>query len=702
MEELKLFDITRKNIGQKLCKALSQYFVLLLIAIMAVVFGIHDYIFFHGITELFTVVVSASIAVVAINSYEVNQNNFFIFLGISHIFIAIYALLHIVTFPGLTLVHMFKYNNLSIEFAVIEQYYQAIAFLIACRYFNRSLDVKKTILWQMIISLGIIFPLIMLDIFNKLIITSDDINSFKIINTIILSLILIITLYILYIKREFLEKRILLLLASSVVLELIINQLQFMGSQGDNLYQKIAHGCYILAYYALYKALTETGLREPYKVLFYELNCLNGALREKNVQLQQVNEELQRENLERKKTEEALRDSETRYRLLMDMLPDSVIIHDGMKINYANKEAAKLVGLEHPRQMLGIELMELIHEDYKEEVLEHINTIIREKREMPPVPRLLRRLDGTVIEVECNTAPFYSQGTLLQIVICRDTSERRKAENNIRLLNEAMEYDKVKTEFFANISHELRTPINVIYGALQLVDYYNENIDEEKRNDIINRYNKIMKQNCYRLLRLVNNLIDITKIDAGYYQMHMKNYNIVSVVEDITLSVVDYVAQKNITLEFDTEVEEKYLACDADKIERIILNLLSNAVKFTPSGGKITVNIDDKGDFIDISIKDSGIGIPEDNLQIIFERFRQVDKSLTRSNEGSGIGLSLVKSLVEMHGGTIKVKSIWGQGSEFIVSLPVVLKEEEEVEEIAVTTESKVHTTNIEFSDIYN
>lgn len=169
------------------------------------------------------------------------------------------------------------------------------------------------------------------------------------------------------------------------------------------------------------------------------------------------------------------------------------------------------------------------------------------------------------------------------------------------------------------------------------------------------------------------------------------------------MSVADYIETKGLSLIFDTTAEEKVIACDAEKIERIILNLLSNAVKFTPCGGKIIVNIEDCTENIHISVKDTGRGIPEDKLNSIFERFVQVDKSLARDNEGSGIGLSLVKCLVELHGGTISVKSKEGYGTEFNIYIPCRLVEEapNKIAGNESMGESCIENINIEFSDIY-
>lgn len=294
---------------------------------------------------------------------------------------------------------------------------------------------------------------------------------------------------------------------------------------------------------------------------------------------------------------------------------------------------------------------------------------------------------------------FDSKGEIIEFQgVGKDITDLKETEKK---LNEVLEYDKLKTEFFANISHELRTPLNVILSTLQLMEYRikknNIGFDQE------GKYLKITKQNCYRLLRLINNLIDITKIDSGYFSVNMKNYNVIYIIEEITLSVAEYIENKDIALLFDTDVEEKIMACDPDQLERIILNLLSNAVKFTEPGGRIIVTVQDKGEHILISVKDTGIGIPEDKLDIIFHRFRQIDKSFTRAHEGSGIGLSLIKSIIEMIGGEINAKSQQGRGSEFIIKLPVKLIDDKDtIIENICNKNNYVDSINIEFSDIYS
>lgn len=286
----------------------------------------------------------------------------------------------------------------------------------------------------------------------------------------------------------------------------------------------------------------------------------------------------------------------------------------------------------------------------------------------------------------------------------RTENLRLKIQEQGKLLDEAMEYDKLKTEFFANLSHEFRTPINVMTSTLQLLNLIREKKHDSENEEKIKQYYHIMNQNCYRLLRLVNNLIDITKIDTGYFKINLRNENIITVIEDITLAVTGYAESKGLEVIFDTDIEEKIMACDPEKIERIILNLLSNAIKFTPFGGKILVSIEDKKSSIMISVKDNGVGIPYAMQKSIFEKFIQVDKSFSRNREGSGIGLSLVKSLVEMHGGTIGILSEYGNGSEFIIKLParVLSEEQTTILEANIARASNEQRVNIEFSDIYD
>lgn len=284
--------------------------------------------------------------------------------------------------------------------------------------------------------------------------------------------------------------------------------------------------------------------------------------------------------------------------------------------------------------------------------------------------------------------------------IFNNITENKKIK---RELDDKICFEKIRTDFFANLSHEFRTPLNVILGSIQLQELY---MSREKENENSQKYKraiKSMKQNCYRLLRLLNNLIDITRIDTGFYNIDLENYDIVNLLKNIVISVEDYVIKQKLNIDFKCDLDNLVLSCDPEKIERVLLNLLSNAIKFTPAGGKITVNVKEKSNKLIIIVQDTGSGIPKDNINTIFDRFSQVDKSLTRNHEGSGIGLSLVKSIIEMHQGEVYLESELNKGSKFFIKLPIRLigksacKDKSDLVCIA-----NVERMNIEFADIYS
>ncbi|NFO15151.1 HAMP domain-containing histidine kinase [Clostridium botulinum] len=288
------------------------------------------------------------------------------------------------------------------------------------------------------------------------------------------------------------------------------------------------------------------------------------------------------------------------------------------------------------------------------------------------------------------------------------TKSKENKELSYEVVNQKNEMYKLKEEeemrsqFFANISHELRTPLNIIISSFQLLRMYNYN--EEEFLKYYNKYENTISQNCSRMLRLINNIIDVTKFDAGCFKMNFVNCEIVSLVENVTLSIAEYEKARKRNIIFDTDCEFLEIKCDPENMERAILNLLSNAIKFTSDNGNIFVNIESENNdkYLSITIKDDGIGIPKDFRKSIFERFVQVDKSFRRNVEGSGIGLSLVKYIVNSHDGEIYLKDTEKKGCEFIINLPNV-KIEEELDEVEFNLHKKDEIDSkilIELSDI--
>ena len=180
-----------------------------------------------------------------------------------------------------------------------------------------------------------------------------------------------------------------------------------------------------------------------------------------------------------------------------------------------------------------------------------------------------------------------------------------------------------------------------------------------------------LRRNSDRLLKLINNIIDTSKIESGSYKLDIKEHDIVYLVEEVVLSMKDYIESRGIELIIDPEMEEKIIECDDSEIEKCIVNLVGNAVKFTDVGGKIEVKIMDLGNRVKISVKDTGVGIDEKYRDAIFDRFGQAYNNISEENGGSGLGLTLTKQLVLLHNGEIYVESEVNKGSEFTIILPV-------------------------------
>lgn len=272
-------------------------------------------------------------------------------------------------------------------------------------------------------------------------------------------------------------------------------------------------------------------------------------------------------------------------------------------------------------------------------------------------------------------------------------------------LKHAVEIESLKTEFFANLSHEFKTPLNIILSTVQLVMNYIEVNNEYPDYNMFNKCLSNIKQNSYRILKIANNLIDMSKIDGNFYSINMGNYNIVEVVENIVQSLAEYMKDNKRNIIFDTIEEEIITACDPDQIERIILNVLSNAMKFTSHGGNIYVGmeVNDRCNKVIIKISNDGEKINFEDRLRIFERFTQSESLLTRRAEGTGIGLTLVKSLVKLHHGEVYVNTEFEEGTQFCIELPIRKMKNfknNNVREKSIV--SKVEKFNIEFSDIYN
>ena len=265
---------------------------------------------------------------------------------------------------------------------------------------------------------------------------------------------------------------------------------------------------------------------------------------------------------------------------------------------------------------------------------------------------------------------FWNNMKILKSLVKKQTKEiNEKMKENQLLYEKSIRCEKFKNDYFVNLSHELRTPINIILSTVQLINSLNKDKDISRKK--LNHYMEIIQKSSNSLLKIINDIIDSSKIESGTYKINKEdNVDIVYLVEETALTMSDYIEEKGIELIIDPEIEEKYISCDPNEIERCIVNVIGNAIKFTPEGGKIEVFIEDNNDSVSISIKDSGIGISEEDQKFIFNRFEQGKNGDCTKVSSSGIGLTLVKYIVTLHNGNIELESKLQKGTKFTIILP--------------------------------
>lgn len=263
----------------------------------------------------------------------------------------------------------------------------------------------------------------------------------------------------------------------------------------------------------------------------------------------------------------------------------------------------------------------------------------------------------------------YKMKKLDNMVEQRTLELSEEMQRNKELFDKIIDLEKRKNSYLINLSHELRTPLNVIYSTEQLIRALNKK-EEGIAKDKLNNYMRIMKNNTNRLLKIINDLIDTSKIEHGSYNLNIEKVNIVYIVEEAALSLREYIEAKEIDLIIDPEVEEKIIEVDKNEIERCIINIVGNASKFTSAGGFIKVEIRDLDEYVRIEISDNGIGIDKKYHGLIFNRFNQVVDPNSEIKKGSGLGLTITKKIIDLHSGEIYVESEAGKGSKFIIILP--------------------------------
>jgi PAS domain S-box-containing protein len=401
------------------------------------------------------------------------------------------------------------------------------------------------------------------------------------------------------------------------------------------------------------------------------------AIFEDVTQRNAVQRELQ-EVIETKKADE-------RFRELLEAAPDAIIEVDRAgTIVLLNRVAEQMFGYNR-QEMLGQRVEFLIPHDLRDAHVHHRGVYwgCPSTRNMGSGLKLEgQRKDGSRFPVEISLSPVKSDDGFRVTAIIRDVSERKRSEDHLHAIQERYTQElelrnreieranRLKSEFLASMSHELRTPLHTIIG-------FSELLGEELKgplNQDQKRFVGHIHKDSLHLLDLINDILDLSKIEAGRVELHREVFDTGAAIEEVLASIRPQGLAKSIQIETALDI---HVRVDADRVrfKQVLFNLLSNAVKFTPEGGHVTVAGKLRDDTVEISVRDTGIGIPPHELESVFDKFYQVGATTKGVREGTGLGLAITKRLLEEHGGRIWVESEPGNGSTFTFTLPTKFQE---------------------------
>lgn len=359
-----------------------------------------------------------------------------------------------------------------------------------------------------------------------------------------------------------------------------------------------------------------------------------------------------------------------RFRALLELSKEVILVIDpeyGRLLDF-NESAVRQLGASRD-ELLGMTIWDLVDPAGRQQIAAHLaeDAPVSGRREI--VLTSFRRKGASLVPIELTIRRLRVGDVPYGIVVARDISERLAAEAAIAQealkLKQAQELDQLKTNFVNAVSHELRTPLTIILGYVELLD------DEVSGplNPPQHEYLHQIEVGSRRLEHLLSDLLDFARMDAGTFTLKRELLDLKPKIRELVEGLRVLIQEAGLTLEVDIEQEELPAWVDAGRIVQVLTNLLHNAIKFTPRGGRLCLKVAIEGDRLRCEIKDSGPGIPEEDLAKLFNRFTQLTAGV-KSGAGTGLGLSISKALVEAHGGTIGVRSTPGLGTTFYFSIP--------------------------------
>ncbi|MBN1547802.1 MAG: PAS domain S-box protein, partial [Syntrophaceae bacterium] len=395
-----------------------------------------------------------------------------------------------------------------------------------------------------------------------------------------------------------------------------------------------------------------------------------------------------RDVTERKKTEDAIRKSEEKFKQLAEVFPETIFEADMAGIvTYTNRHGMDQFGFTDEDVTRGVNIFDLVAPQDRQLALDQVQKRIEGKKQGYLEYQAMKK-DGSTFYAIALAVPIIHKGVPIGIRgFILDITDRKKAEEKLLEANRQLEVamananemaiqarmaSRAKSDFLANVSHEIRTPMNAIIGMADLL--WDSNLTTDQR-----QYVQIFRSAGENLLTLINDILDLSKVESGQMTLEHINYDVIDTIEKTCEVVALRANSKNLELICHiTPDVPQHIQGDPTRLRQVLINILGNAVKFTEKG-EIVLTVEpllqgaskNAQRFLQFSIQDTGIGIPDDKLEAVFEKFTQSDSSITRKYEGTGLGLAISKQLVEMMGGKIWMKSKQGEGSAFFFTIPL-------------------------------
>ncbi len=389
---------------------------------------------------------------------------------------------------------------------------------------------------------------------------------------------------------------------------------------------------------------------------------------------------------EEKVAQQRLENSEEKFRMLIDTADDLIFILDGFGyFIMVNKNGAKALGYK-PKEMIGRHFLDFVDKEEESTVAEAFSKILTTREKVVFEANFLDRFEKS-ITFEIHSKPMILDGEISGMIgIGRNISQRKQDEKRIRELNAKLveanriisiererarqrinlleELSKLKNEFISNISHELRTPLASVVGFAETIA-----TDSDLSRETIKEFSEIILSEGKRLAKIINDVLDFSKLESGEEELKKEEFEIREVIDELEAEFMNEIKQKELVFTKNYPQTNIKIFADRKRIKQAISNLISNAIKYTPNGGRITLMIEDFEKEIEITLSDTGIGISEKEIPKLFQKLSKIYRP-NAPITGAGMGLAIVKQIIDMHKGVIRVKSEENKGTTFIIRLP--------------------------------